>query len=390
MIYEYKILDNKLKIITTCLCFAENEAELRSIVQTNNKILIGFKEKRISRFSKVLSPEKFTLPFFINIYTLISNNIELVKALEIALNAFHKTEHKAVIQYLIYKISGGMPLHLAMESLSELKIFDKITIKTMQIAGQTATLNEAFSYLIEYLGDGLKTKKALKSSMIYPLTLLVVMLSVTFFWIFFIIPTFVDSFSDMGMDVPSVTLGLLGFRSFILTHKLLIFFTIILSVIVSYKYKDQILSRVPIVKTIGRNLKMLRFFNSMGLMLQEKINFIEAIEFTIGLNKNKDFDASITEIISKIKQGNSISHAFNSTTLFTEQEIAIIKSGEQVGDIASVFQIIAKTLQSDTKNIINRLQSLIQPISTIIMGLMLLIIVCSIFLPMYDQLGTYI
>lgn len=390
MIYEYKTLDNRLKSVSSHTCFAMSEEDLKCMVKAKDLILISFKRKKTSNLSNLFTVENFALPFFTNINTLISNKIDIINALTIVLDSFSKIEHKAVIQYLIYKITEGSSLHRSMEKLTELRVFDKISIKTVQIAEQTATLKEAFTYIIKYLGDNIKIKKMLRGSMLYPVVLLTVMFFVTSFWIFFIIPTFAGSFSDMGMNIPSITVALLHFRFFIITHKLLVFLILSLSFILIRHYKTQILSKIPVVKIIKRNLQMLRFFNSMSLMLHEKVNFLEAIEFSMGLTKDKKLDLALLKIIEQTKQGLTISEAFGSTGIFASQEISMIRSGESVGDMAGVFQVIANTLQNSTENTISKLQSMIQPASTIVMGLLLLIVVCSIFLPMYDQLGSYI
>lgn len=390
MIYEYKVLDNVKKTIASRICFANCEKELREIVNNNNFSLISFKKKKILNKSRVFSEEEFTLPFFLNMNTLMSNNIDIINALKIMLNSFIRTEHKAIIQYLIFKISSGYSLHMAMSAVSDLQIFDKISIKTIQIAEQTATLNEAFTYVSRYLNNNIQIKKMLKNSMIYPTVLFIVMISVTAFWTFFIIPAFADSFSDMGIDIPLITVSLFHFRNCVLTHKLLTALIIIFSAVLLKKYRRQLSSKLPIIKTIRRNIQMITFFNSMSLMLNKQITFLEAMRFSIGLTNSQKIDAAISEIVTQITQGRTISHAFSNANIFTNQEIAIIEAGEQAGDVAGVFKIIANTLQENTQNIVYKLQNLLQPIATIIMGIMLLIIICSVFLPLYDQLGAYL
>jgi type II secretory pathway component PulF len=276
----------------------------------------------------------------------------------------------------------------AMRDMNNSNIFDEVSIKSIEIAEKTATLGQAFEDISRYLETNLETSKLIKGSMYYPTILLLVILSVTSFWIFCIIPTFVESFLDMGLSVPPITSVILSLRNFCVSNSTILIIAFILLIGLMGHKRKLIVSRVPIVRRIIRNMRVLKFFHSMSLMLNEKINFIDALLSSSNTTNDKDFNEKIQKIVMNIRHGDTISDSFGSSGLFTRQELVIISSGESTSNMAKTFKISADMLQNDVRRTINRATSLMQPIITLLMGSMLLIVVFSVFMPIYDQISV--
>lgn len=383
-------MNNSQNLITRGVCFANSEEELSKMVHTaDSSHLISCRLKRtIFKNNKNSTVEKFTIPFLRSMCTLVSNNIDIIQALSIVLHSFHKDEHRAIIQYLIYRISSGSPMSEAMRDVNDLKIFDEISIKSIEIAEKTATLGRAFEDISKYFENNLETSKLMKGSMYYPVLLFMVILSVTSFWVFGIIPTFVESFNDMGMKVSPVMSSVLSLKNFCESNAVFLIISVILLIfLVVYRWRF-ILSKIPVVKRINRNMKILKFFQCMHLMLSEKINFIDALLSSAKTPNDKEFNEKIQKIVLDIGQGDTIGQAFNSSGMFTGQELVIIFSGENTSDMAKTFKITADMLQNEIKQSINKATSMMQPIITLLMGGILLIVVCSVFMPIYDQISV--
>jgi type IV pilus assembly protein PilC len=320
---------------------------------------------------------------------LISNNINVIKALNITLLSFEKNEYKAIIQYIIYRISSGSSISESMQAIkiSHTYFFDEICIKSIEIAEKTARLSKAFEDISKYLEENLKTSKIMKNSMYYPITLFLVILIVIFFWVFFVIPTFAESFSDMGINISPATSSILSFKNFCESNGVLLTIGIALLIVMLIHNRKLIVSKIPIIRLMSRNIMMLKFFQCMNLMLMEKINFIDALMFSSGMSENKVFNQKIQNIILKIKSGYTISDSFSSSGIFTKQELVILSSGENANDIANTFRITSDMLSNKIKHTVDKASVMLTPIITILMGGLLLIVVCSVFMPIYDQLG---
>jgi type IV pilus assembly protein PilC len=390
MIYEYKSMNNAQNSITKGVCFARDKDELTKIISASEgSSLISCKVKRtLFKHNKNSTTEKFTIPFLRSMGTLVGNNVNAIQALNITLHYFSDDEYKAIIQYLIYRISSGSSMSESVRDMNNPNFFDEVSIKSIEIAEKTATLGQAFEDISKYFETNLETNKLIKGSMYYPSILLLVILSVTSFWIFCIVPTFVESFVDMGLGVPPVTSAILSLRDFCKSNAVTLVIAVILIIgLIIYKRKS-IVSKIPIVKNVIRNMKILKFFHSMSLMLNERINFMDALLSSSNVTNDKDFREKIQEIVVNIKQGETIGQSFSASGIFTRQELVIISSGESTSNMAKTFKISADMLQNDVRQTINRATSLLQPLVTLLMGGILLIVVFSVFMPIYDQISV--
>lgn len=385
MLYIYKAIDNNANRIINGVCFANNESELFKIFSSQNLKLFFFKKKNSIFTSKRNLSENFIIPLFKCLHTLISSNLDVVSSLKITMCSFPKPDDRAIVEYILFKISNGSSISRALE---DCKIFDPVCVKTIEIAEKTATLPKAFQYIIEYMDNEVQTTKLIRTSLIYPIMLFCTISLIMFFWIFFIIPNFADAFNDMGIKLPFITSLLLDFRNFCNDHEFVSTFGVISIFALCIVKRRSLISMIPVVKRMKRDIMIFRFFSSMCLMAKEKINFIDSLSSSASITNDKNFEKAVNEIIFLLKSGSNISEAFKMAKLFTFQEAAIIEAGESVGNMAGAFKIVADTLQRNTKNTIEKITAMFQPVVTIIMGLILVFVVYSVFLPMYDQISA--
>jgi type II secretory pathway component PulF len=123
-------------------------------------------------------------------------------------------------------------------------------------------------------------------------------------------------------------------------------------------------------------------------MLQEGISFVEALQIFSNDGTVTELSDLVKEIELMIKSGRSISKAFDQSGWLSNKENSIIKAGEAAGNMYGAFRIISDSIKRDTRHSINRATAMLQPVVTIIIGLILIVVVCSVLVPIYDQLGN--
>jgi type IV pilus assembly protein PilC len=374
------------KKFSTGICFAKTIQELSNITSDKGCKLVSCKPIGCIFKKSIANIETFSLPFFRSLHTLVSNNIDITQALQIITKSFKKEEHQAITKYLIYKISSGKTIHATLTHVDNANIFDQICIKTIEVAEKTATLPQALEHIIKYLEDNIATRKLIKCSMWYPALLLITILFVAVFWIFAIIPAFAESFASFGQNLPRITKILLLLRDFCANHIFIVCGVCALFVYAAIKKRSFFLN-ASFLKKINRNLRALRFFHSMTIMLKEKIDFMDALLSSSISSQDKHFENGIKSVRRSIESGVPLSAAFKQSGLFSEQEIAILIAGDQAGTLPGTFEILFIISQRNVKDTIDRITAMFQPIATIIMGGILLVIIYSVFIPMYDQLS---
>ena len=397
MFYRYKAIEKNSGILEKGVVFACSSDELLKIMDFEQKILVSYKpDKILLFFAKRKFLEKFTLPFFKNLLSLTKNKMDILNSLKIIRNSFYKKEHTSILRYMIFKISNGKTLSEVMNEINI--VFDGLSSACVFVAEKTATFEDAFRHII--LSKELKVKiiRKLKNAIAYPLILFLTITSVIIFWIFFIIPGFKDSFTTGGLEISSVTRGLISFREFCINNIIVIelfccafiLYLILLTFSNKFrKHKDYILSKLPFVKVIRRDIIVSNFFSFITVMLKEKLDLIESLNMSALSCDSFEMRKEILRMIKIISRGKTLTEAMKSGNFFKKEEILIIEAAESSSGLSEAFQTASSNMNDNINYKIDKYMSLIQPIVTIIMGGLLIIVVYSVFSPMYDSLNFY-
>lgn len=379
-LFKCKLLDKSENIIEQYVV-AKSYDELVKNFYDHNTIFISAKKQK----SNLKSPYKdFTIPFLRNLSQLVTNKFNLVVSLEITAKMFHDTESLLIIDYIINDIKQGLSFSKTLSKFD--KYFDDFTIKTIEISEKTARLPEALISIIEYLESNFKIQQKIKSAIKYPLMLLVCVSFVFLFWIFVIVPKFAELFSEMGINVPFYTKIIIKFSDFLINNALYIFLFLLIFIIIVMKYVklSSILSKVPVIFKIKQNLTILNFFNVMNIMIKEKVNLIDSLQSLENRYPN------VKSIIKFIKGGNSFSTSIIKSKMFPDLDISIIETAEKSGNLSSAFQTIIVIARNYIDNKLDEIIKLIPTLAVCFIGILLIIIVCSLVIPMYSGLDLYV
>lgn len=359
--------------------FADASCELNAVCSNSNVTLISAKKQK----PFIKSPDKeFTIPFFRNLINLIKNQFNIIAALEITLKTFHNPESILIIEHIIDDIKSGASLSAAISKFA--RYFDNLTIKTIELAEKTAQLPEAISNVIEYLESNLKIRQKIRNAISYPVFLLCSVGFVFLFWIWVIVPKFAELFSEMGTALPFYTKLIIKLSNFLTNNTLYIVLFLAGGIALFRKRFKQIIFKIPVISKIKREIRISNFFKSMDIMLKAKINLIDC------LRALRDSYPQTDDIIKLIQSGNSFSKSLSKSRIFESFDTAIIETAEKSGCLNSAFQSIVSLSDNYIQRKLDELIKLIPTISICFIGLLLVLIVCSLVIPMYSGMNIYI
>lgn len=380
--YKYKFLD-KMGCVKIEFNFIENETQLFQYLNDIGGTLISY--KKIS--SKIRRPiEEFTIPFFKNLYQLISNRMELIASLKITEKLFQKEEGRLIVENIIQNIKSGISFSEALSKFD--RYFDKLTLKIIEISEKTANLSDSLKNIIVYLESESITKQKIKNSLRYPMILFFGVVFVMMFWILFIVPKFAELFSDIGTELPFLTKCVIKLSSFFqknLLIILLIFATLVFfaaKLLKDKKKSEKFLNIIPIVKNIKREIVVMNFFSAMSMMMRGHVNLLDALECQ-GIIKNFP---ETKDILLYVRNGTNLTNSMRKCKIFNDYEISIIESGEKSGDLWPAFKSASEMLRMKLNQRSEKIISLIPTITIIFIGILLLVIVYSVIVPMYSNL----
>ncbi|MDR1365167.1 MAG: type II secretion system F family protein [Holosporales bacterium] len=381
-VYAYKAVDRHGQIIKR-LQVARDEQDLRASLKE-----LGFTLVSISKRGRLVSRNnrEFITQFLKRLMQLLSNKLDLITSLEIAAQLFSRLEDRAIVEYILASIRSGCSLSASFSKIG--CCFDGFIVKTIEIAEKTSRLTDSLTGIIEYLEAKSDIAKNVKNAMRYPIILACCVICVTLFWLIAVVPKFAELFTDVGVKLPLLTKIIVRVSAVLSENCMITLISFIFIGVAGFgilrnrKIMDRVHKIIPVTSKIKKEMYAMNFFYAMGMMIQEKIHLMEGLECVASIGNQE----KIQKIISLIKHGTDLSSALRQSGLFSKRELSVVAAGEKSGDMWPAFKAGANMIKSRVDYRVRKAVSLLQPVTIILIGGMLIVIVCSVIAPIYSGL----
>jgi type IV pilus assembly protein PilC len=276
------------------------------------------------------------------------------------------------------------------------------TLINMVAAGETSGKMEiCFERMaVQFEKDGAIQAK-IKSAMVYPIVILVVLIGVVGLLMVMVIPTFSEMFKEMGTKLPAMTQALVNFSDF-LASKWWLLGIIVIVLIVGFKmfrktpagqqFTGTFCLKAPIIGGICVKTAAATFSRTFATLLGSGINMIDAIEQTGKVMKNKVIRDKVIECKGQVAKGVPLSVPIRNMDIFPTMLPSMMHIGEETGNIEEMMEKVADFYEEEVDNAVNSLTSIMEPLIIVVLGVTVGTIVIAIYTPilsMYDAVDNY-
>lgn len=303
---------------------------------------------------------------------------------------------KEIIANIIDEIEGGKSLS---EALADHPlVFDNLfvnLIKAGEASGELANIFESLSDTIKWQDELNKSTKKLLTS---PLFVGTAVIGVTIFLMVYLVPQLVGFITSMGQELPIHTRALIATSDFMVSYwyiclgtPLLIYFSIKTAVRVNPKARfrmDGFKLRAWKVGPVLQKILLSRFANFFAMMYAAGIPILRCLEISEGIIDNTVVREALRQAREDISEGDPLSQSFANTGLFPPLVIRMLKVGETTGGLDKALLNISYFYGRDIKDSIDKVQAMIQPVMTGVLGLLLGWVMMSVLGPVYDTISN--
>lgn len=275
-------------------------------------------------------------------------------------------------------------------------LFSEFFYNMIKCGENSGRLSNVLKDMSDYYERDYRVKSKLKSIMIYPAILLIMMIVALIFIMYAVIPNFALVFENNNIKPPLfsylVITTMMFFKEYIniLIPIIIIIISLLYIAIKSNENNiekfDRIKSTFPILKNYYLMSVTAAFSRNMYLMLKSGIPLVEAIKISSDITGNVYIQKKLEISIRYINKGNSISKSIDLSGIFPEIFISMLKNGEESGNIEKSFQYINNFFENELDIMTDRIVRLIEPAMTIIMGLVIGALIIAIVMPMFDTI----
>ena len=332
------------------------------------------------------------------IQTMIKASIPIPVILNVMYEDAKKGYQKEVWGSIYDSVLNGHPLSEAMAEFPN--VFNEFILNMVEVGETNGRLDIAFDRVATTLEKNVKLAGKVKGAMIYPAVLMVVAIFMVIFLSVSIVPTFAELFTSFGSELPTVTKIMMAISDFLIHFWwLCIIIAIGLAILCTYLWRQEKSKRVItkvalVIPVIGKLMianAMAKFSRTMASMLDGGVSIIRALSITQGSVGNIVYSDCFEYIINNVKEGKPIWESLQATERFTNLTVSMTKIGEDSGKLGDLLTNTAELYEDEIERKTAAAMSLMEPLITIVIGGIVLFVVLSIVVPMfqmYSLVGT--
>ncbi len=350
----------------------------------------GGRFQRIRLFSRV-HPNELTITTR-QLATLVGSGFPLASAIYSLIPQTGSPALKKILSRVKDAIEEGNSFAEALANFPD--VFSPIYINMVRAGEASGTLEVVLERLAEINENRQVQKNRIISILAYPAVMMVLGCGILAFLLIGIVPRFVSIFEDMNQVLPLPTRIIIGFSDLLagywwLLAGLLIGLYLVLQAVIKTekgRYQtDKLILLSPGISTLAIEVARARFARILGSLLENGLPLLTALHLVKNIVGNKLIAEAIADTAGKVEKGMGLGAGLEEAGIFPMLPVQMIKVGEQSGDLEKMLLKTAEVFENEVETTLVSLTSLLQPLLVVFMGLIILFIVLSIILPIFQM-----
>jgi len=324
-------------------------------------------------------------------YTLLKAGVPILRALAGLQESATNPTLRRVIADLRTSLDAGRELSTAMRQHPE--VFSTFYISVVRVGETTGQLDEAFNRLFGYLEFEREVRERIKTAVRYPAIVILVISAAVAIVNFAVIPAFAKIFEASKVPLPILTRVLIAISDFFLAYWPLLIAGIVIAVVgfVSYtateqgRYNwDRVKLRIPVAGKIIFKATLARFARAFSIASRAGIPIVQGLTVVASVVDNSYLARRVEQMREGVERGESVLRTAVTAGVFTPVVLQMIAVGEETGELDDLLNEVADMYEREVDYEIKNLAANIEPIITIALGVLVLLLALGVFLPIWE------
>jgi MSHA biogenesis protein MshG len=273
------------------------------------------------------------------------------------------------------------------------KVFSNFYVSVVRVGEATGQLDESFDRLFSYLDFERDVRERIKTAMRYP-TIVVAAIGIAVAIVnFFVIPAFAKIFEASKVQLPLLTRILVATSDFFVAYWPFMLGAGALGVLGFMAYLgtprgrfawDRAKLRIPVAGRIIFKATLSRFARALSISSHAGVPIVQGLSVVAGVVDNAYMAKQVEQMREGVERGESVARTAASTGIFNQVVLQMIAVGEETGELDTLLGEVADMYEREVDYEIKNLSASIEPIITIALGILVLILALGVFLPMWN------
>lgn len=340
-------------------------------------------------------PRRELITFCFHLEQLTRAGVPIIEGLADLRDSIEHPRFREVIAGVIESIEGGQTLSEAMAG--HRSVFDQVFVSLIRAGESTGRLPEILKNIIDSLKWEDELASHTKKVIMYPAFVGTIVMAATFFLMIYMVPQLKQFVKNMGQELPPQTKVLFFVSDLLVSYWYIVLLLPVLGAIAGFFMLhtnptarlrfDSLKLRLPIIGEIIRKIILSRFANTFALLYSSGIPILDSIRTTQSVVGNRIIEEGLMRVEQLIGEGQNVTSSFHAVGLFPPLIIRMLKVGESTGALDHALINVSYFYNRDVKESVEKVQAMIEPMLTILLGAMLGWIMLAVLGPVYDVIS---
>ncbi|MCF8414626.1 MAG: type II secretion system F family protein [Crocinitomicaceae bacterium] len=357
------------------------------MVETAQQPLSFFQQE--IKFGKAF-PDKLKEGFYTEFTSLLESGIDIQRALNLLVEEQENKKVLSILDGIRSDLIGGSTLAEAMKKSGH---FISYEYQSIRIGEETGQLKNVLHHLAKFFSDKVKLKRQLIGVFTYPAFVFLITIGVLYFMLNSVVPMFEDVFKQFGQELPFLTKKIIWLSKHFTTFFMIFLGITILMFIYGYYSRKEIWFRsitsrivlkIPVFGILIEKIYLARMCQSMSLLLSARTPLINALDLVEEMIGFYPIEHAIHEVKNDIRKGESLHQGMSKFPIFNKRLISLTKIAEEINQLDLTYDRLAKQYQEDIDFRTKLIGTIIEPLIIVVIGLIVGVIMVSMYLPMFN------
>ncbi len=349
-------------------------------------------EKLSALFARVNPRE--VIMFSRQLALLLESGTDIVASLELLQGQVTNRTLQRAIGDIVSDIRSGSSLSAALRRYP--RVFSQIYSRAIAAGERSGNLEVVLRQMADFIERGATTEKKIKNAMTYPVIVVIVAVIVVAILVTFVLPTFTSLYGAFGVEQPLPARILMGTTDWFSSYGLYLILGIVAVAGSGFfyirtpagKYQwDKIMLRAPIIGRILLLSELSRACRTMSLLFKVGLPLPDVLSLAIQGTSNKAMAEVLTGVQHELIRGEGLSKPMSRRPLFLPLMVQMVGVGEETGNLDNTLTTVAESYEMEADDRTSSAIGLIQPVVTVVIGLVIGLIALSLVSAMYSVYG---
>ncbi len=330
------------------------------------------------------------------ITTLFEAQVSALRAFRLLAAEARNPKLAEVLTAVANDIQSGSSISVSLSKHPQ--VFSTFYVNMVRAGEESGKLDETFSFLADHMDRNYEITQKAKNALIYPAFIIFTFVSVMVLMMTVVIPHLSSMLTETGQTLPLFTRIILAMSEFTSRYILLLLILAVVGGVALFQYwrtekGQEMFSRarleMPAIGGIYQKIFLSRITDNLSTMLKSGIQILRGLEITASVVEDPVYAKVMNETAVDVKAGMPLSEAMRKHKEIPGIVVAMIKIGEETGNMGSILETMARFYRREVNNAVDTLVSLIEPIMIVALGVGVAILLASVLMPIYNITSSF-